>query len=317
MEEQTAGAQADEAASDGASADGSSDGRSDAPAPGVDGLADAARRPGETRASRRARREALLQQPILPEMATVPRPLVVAATFVLCAVLVGAVRTHPVVVAVALAGIGLLLGWGWPRLLGSSSRFGSSLAIGVAGVLAPVVAVLPNGQPVLTLVPVALAGGLGLMFAHQILRRDGRPRLTESIGVSAFGLALVTVGTTWLPLTVDDRAGSLAVAALAAIAVSSLVDLAVGYPKVRPWLLPVGMLLGASAALVTANVLGAPGQATAALAGLLCAAVSQAVRRVCTVLPPLTWFSAQMATAAAGVLLPGIVAYSVALALVG
>lgn len=310
VDEQTAGAEAHEADEPAASA-------SDGPTSGKDGLADAARRPGETRASRRARREALLRQPVLPEMATVPRPLVVAATFVLCAVLVAAVRTDPVVVAVALAGTGLLLGWGWPRLLGSSSRFGSSLAIGVAGVLAPVVAVLPDGRPDLTLVPVALAGGLGLMFAHQILRRDGRPRLTESIGVTAFGLGLVTVGTTWLPLTVDERAGALAVAAFAALALSSLVDLAVGVAGVRPWLLPIGMALGALGAMGTAALLGEPTTATAALTGLLVAAVSQAVRRVCTVLPPLTWFSAQMATAAAGVLLPGIVAYSVALALVG
>ena len=291
--------------------------RADATAIASDSLADAARRPGETRASRRARREALLREPVLPEMATVPRPLVVAGTLVLCGALVAAVRTDTVVLAAALAVVGVLLAWGWPRLLGSSSRFGSSVAIGIAGLLAPVLAVLPDGRPDLTLVPVALAIGLGTMFAHQILRRDGRPRLTESIGVSAFGLGLVVVGTTWLPLTVDTRAESLAVGALAAVAVSSLADLAVGYRRVRAWLLPLGMLLGASAALVTASLLGEPGPAVAALTGLLVAAVSQALRRVLTVLPPLTWFSAQVATAAAGVLVPAVVAYSVALALVG
>lgn len=271
----------------------------------------------ETRASRRARREAQLQAPLLPELATVPRPVTVVTTLVLCALLVPAVRTDPVVVAGGLGWTGLLLAWGWPRLLGSSSRFGSSLAIGVAAVLAPVAAVLPDGRPDLALVPVALAVGLGFMFGHQIARRDGRPRLTESVGVTSFGLALVAVATTWLPLTVGTRRADLAVAALVALGVSSLADLAVGYPKVRPWLLPLGMVLGAAAALVTAGLLGGPGPAAAALTGLLVAAVAQAVRRLLSVLPPVTQVSGQVASAAAGVLAPGVVAYGVSLALVG
>ncbi|NHA66632.1 hypothetical protein [Phycicoccus flavus] len=271
----------------------------------------------ETRAARRARREARLRTPLLPEMATVPRPVVVVATVVLSLAVVPAVRTDPVVVAGALAWAGLVLAYGWPRLLGSSSRFGSSLAIGVAGVLAPVAAVLPDGRPDLSLVPVALAVGLLLMFGHQIVRRDGRPRLTESIGITAFGLALVSVGTTWLPLTLDQPTADLAVAGLVALAVSSLTDLAVGMRRLRAWLLPVAMVLGAASAIVAASVLGAPRPAAAALTGLLVAAVSFALRRVLSVLPPITRVPGQLASAAAGVLVPGVVAYGVALAFVG
>ncbi|WP_101395190.1 hypothetical protein [Phycicoccus duodecadis] len=271
----------------------------------------------ETRASRRARREASLRAPLLPAMATVPRPVVVVASIVLCTLVIPAVRTDPVLVAAALAWCGLVLSWGWPRLLGSSSRFGASLAVGVTAVLAPVSAVLPDGVPGLRLVPVALAVGLGLMFVHQILRRDGRPRLTESIGITAFGLALVAVGTTWLPLTGDVRRADLAIAAFAAVAVSSLVDLVVGYVRLRPWLLPLAMVLGGATGLVCASVLGAPSASAAALVGLLSAAVSHALRRVLSVLPPVTSMRGQLASAAAGVLVPGVVAYGVALALVG
>lgn len=272
----------------------------------------------ETRAARRARREAQLRQaPRLPELATVARPVVVGATVALSALLVVAVRIDPVVVAAVLAWAGLGLAWGWPRLLGSSSRFGSSLAIGLAGVLAPVASVLPDGNPDLALVPVALAIGLGLMFGHQIVRRDGRPRLTESIGVTAFGLALVALGATWLPLTRDARPAAVAVAAFVGLAVSALADLAVGVERLRPWLLPLAMVLGASGALVAAAVLGGPGPAVAALVGLLVAAVSHALRRMLSVLPPVTALRGQLAAAAAGVLVPGVVAYGVALALVG
>lgn len=271
----------------------------------------------ETRASRRARREATRPAPLLPAMATVPRPVVVVAGVVLSALVIPAVRTDPVLVAAALAWCGLVLSWGWPRLLGSSSRFGSSLAVGVVAVLAPVSAVLPDGVPDLRLVPVALAVGLGLMFGHQILRRDGRPRLTESVGVTAFGLALVAVGTTWLPLTADERRADLAIAGLAAVGVSSLVDLLVGQARLRPWLLPLAMVLGGCTGLICAGVLGAPQAPAAALTGILVAAVSHALRRVLSVLPPVTSIRGQLASASAGLLVPGVVAYGVALALVG
>ena len=183
--------------------------------------------------------------------------------------------------------------------------------------LAPVAAVLPDGRPDLRLVPVALAVGLGLMFGHQIARRDGRPRLTESIGVTSFGLALVTVGTTWLPLSLEERPSALAAAAFVAVGVSSLADLAVGMSRLRPWLLPVAMVLGGCAGLVCASVLGAPGPAAAALVGILAAAVSHALRRIVSVLPPVRAVPCQLASAAAGVLVPGVVAYGVSLALVG
>ena len=271
----------------------------------------------ETRAERRARREAMLRNPVLPAMATVPRPLVVLTTVVLVALLVAAVRVDPVVLAGGLAWTGLVLAWGWPRLLGSSSRFGSSLAVGVAGVLAPVAGVLPDGTADLRLVPVALAAGLALMFGHQIVRTDGRPRLTESIGITAFGLALVAVGSTWLPLTTSEAGSALVVVGLVAVGTSALADLAVGIAPVRPWLLPVAMVLGASGALVAASLLGGPRPAVAALTGLLVAAVSHALRRVLHVLPPVTAVRCQLADAAAGVLVPGVVAYGVGLALVG
>ena len=213
--------------------------------------------------------------------------------------LVLALRTDPVVLAAGLAWTGLVLAWGWPRLLGSSSRFGSSLAVGVTAVLAPAAAVVSTDEPYLRLVPVALAVGLGLMFVHQIVRRDGRPRLTESIGVTSFGLALVAVGTTWLPLARSSRPADLATVALVAVAVGSLADLAAGMRAIRPWLLPLAMVLGASGAVVTAALLGAPRPATAALAGLLAAAVSHAMRRVLVVLPPITAVRCQLTSAAA------------------
>lgn len=272
----------------------------------------------ETRASRRARREAAARlEPVLPELATVPRPLVVVAGIVLAALLVLGVVTDPVLLAVVLGATTLVLAWGWPRLLGSSSRFGSSVSIAVAGVLTAVLTAVTTDQPYLRLVPVALAVGLGVMFGHQILRRDGRPRLTESVGVTSFGLALVALGSAWMPLSRTWRATDLAAVALVAVGVSALADLTAPYERVRAWMLPLSMVLGAAAGVVAAAVVGSPGAGPAALVGLLVAGVAHAVRRVLLVLPAIASVPGQLAAAAAGLLAPGVVAYGLALALVG
>jgi hypothetical protein len=281
------------------------------------GSADASAPVVETRASRRARREAAPGTSLLPSLAHVNRPLAVVATILLAALLVLGVVTDPVLLAAALAAAGLLLAWGWPRLLGSSSRFGSSLAIGVTAVLTAAATAVTAEQPYLRLVPVALAVGLGMMFGHQLLRRDGRPRLTESAGVTAFGLALVALGSTWMPLSRSWRTTDLAVAALVAVAVSALADLLAAFPAARAWMLPAAMVLGAAGAVVAASVLGSPGPGAAALTGLLAAGVSHALRRALMVLPPVGSLPAQLAVAAAALLAPGVVAYGLSLVLVG
>jgi hypothetical protein len=271
----------------------------------------------ETRAQRRARREAVLKEPVLPALATVRRPIAVIATIVLAALLVLALLADPVLLAAGLAWAGIVVAWGWPSLLGSSSRFGSSLAIGVTGVLAPIAAVATTDEPYLRLVPVALVVGLAIMFGHQMVRRDGRPRLTESIGITSLGLAVVALGTTWMPLSRTDRATDIAVIGLVSIGVASLADLVAGFARVRPWMLPLAMLLGGAGAMVAAAVAGSPAPGPAALVGFLCAAVSHATRRMLSVLPAVTSVRGQLSTAAASLLVPGVVAYGLALVIVG
>jgi hypothetical protein len=87
--------------------------------------------------------------------------------------------------------------------------------------------------------------------------------------------------------------------------------------KVRPWMLPIAMLLGGGGALVAAALLGAPDSGPAALIGFLCAAVAHSARRMLSVLPAITSVRAQLSSAAASLLVPGVVAYGLALAIVG
>jgi hypothetical protein len=273
---------------------------------------------GETRAERRARREAgVLSAPVLPALATVRRPFMTAATVVLAALLVLAVLADPVVLAAGLAWAGIVVAWGWPALLGSSSRFGSSLAIGVAAVLAPAAAAVPPDEPYLRYVPVALVIGLAFMFVHQIVRRDGRPRLTESVAVTSLGLAVVALGTTWMPLARSQGATDVAVVGLVAIGASSVADLGAGWDRVRPWMLPLAMLLGGAGALAAGSLLDGPDTGPAALVGFLTAAVGHATRRMLSVLPAIASPRAQLSSAAASLLVPGVIAYGLALVVVG
>lgn len=272
----------------------------------------------ETRAARRAWREAaLLRAPVLPALATVPRPVTVLATVVFGALLVLALVADPVLLAAGLAWAGIVVAWGWPTLLGSSSRFGSSLAIGVAGVLAPASAAAVAEEPYLRFVPVALVIGMAIMFGHQMVRRDGRPRLTESLGITSLGLAVVALGTTWMPLSRTERAVDIAVIAFVSIGVGALADLVTGVAKARPWMLPLAMLLGGAGAVVAGAVVGGPSLAPTALVGFLCAAVSHTTRRLLTVLPAISGVRGQLSSAAASLLVPGVVAYGLALAIVG
>jgi hypothetical protein len=62
----------------------------------------------ETRAQRRARREAVLKEPVLPALATVRRPIAVIATIVLAALLVLALLADPVLLAAGLAWAGIV-----------------------------------------------------------------------------------------------------------------------------------------------------------------------------------------------------------------
>ncbi len=271
----------------------------------------------ETRVQRRARLQVALREPLLPPLATVLRPVTSAASIIFAALLVLAVLADPVLMAAGLAWAGLVIAWGWPALTGSSSRFGSSLSIGIAALLVPAAAAATTEEPYLRYVPVALALALAVMFGHQIMRRDGRPRLTDSLGSTSLAIAVVTMGVAWMPLSRTPRGTELAVVALVSIGVASLGDLAVGFSRLRAWSLPLAMVLGGGAAIAAAAVVGSPGAGSAALVGLLCAAVSHSLRRVLSVLPAITSIRGQLASAAAGLLVPGVIGYVLALAIVG
>ncbi|KRE44104.1 hypothetical protein [Knoellia sp. Soil729] len=270
-----------------------------------------------SRAARRAQREERRRHPIMPPIATERRVTLVLATVLFAVLLAIATSADHALGAAAVAWGGVALAWGWPELLGSSSRFGSSFAIGVAGVLAPVVVASTPDEPYLRNVPVVVALAMLVMFMHQLLRKDGRPRLTQSVAVSAAGIAIATIGAAYVPLGRTSGGPDVVLIAGIALAVSSLADLGAPIARLRPWMVPLAVLLGAGAGGVAGLVLTDVGGLVGLLLGAVAAGLAHVTRRALCTLPPIRGVRGQVTAAAASVLVTAVPVYLLARILVG
>ena len=262
-----------------------------------------------TRRERRA--DAQAAKPTLPRRALLARPLSIAATvaFASLVALTGYASHQFVALAVALAGF--VLAWGWPLLLGLPSPRGTTAVLAIGTVLMTGTALVTRDEPYLEWMPAALAVSVIVGFLHQLMRRDGRPRLTESVAATTSGLAVISAGTALAPIP-HVLAGEHALAAtMAGLAVGALADPCISIPRLRKWALFIAMLGGGGAALVVSALAGAPMAGPAAMLGLFAAAISHAARRVLAPLPATAMPRAQLAVAATSSLLIGVVAYAV------
>jgi hypothetical protein len=265
-----------------------------------------------TRAERRAQaaQTARATQTLVLPPITSRRPLAVASTIALSALVALTGYAHPVLVALAVALAGLVMAWGWPALLGLPSRFGTSVVLVIGALSCTLAAALSPDEPFLRWVPAALAVSLIAAFLHQLLRRDGRPRLTESVAASGAGLAVIASGACYVPLPHTLGGAQTLAAAMAGLGLAALADFAVPTARLRAWALPLAMVLGGVAGLLATLPAGRPQPATGALIGVLVAGTSHATRRVLAVLPSMVSTRSQLVSGAASVLLCGVVAYT-------
>lgn len=263
---------------------------------------------------RQLREEALAAgrgtQPLVLPPTTSRRPLAVASTIALSALVALTGYAHPVLVALAVALAGLVVAWGWPVLLGLPSRFGTTVVLAIGAVTCTAAAALSPDEPYLRWVPAALAVSLIAAFLHQLLRRDGRPRLTESVAASAAGLAVITSGVSYIPLPQTLGGSQTLAVAMAGLGLAALADLAVPSARLRAWALPLAMVIGGLGGMLVSLQSGRPHPATGALIGVLVAGTSHAVRRVLAVLPSMVSSRSQLVSGATSVLLCGVVAYT-------
>lgn len=219
------------------------------------------------------------------------------------------------VLAFALAAAVVVVAWGWAGALALPTPRGTVGTIVVGG-LALVAAVgLPDEGPWLMWVPAALALAMLAAFVHQLLRRDGRPRVVQSVSAVVLALGLLACGVLLVPLSRTDLGTALVVGALAAALASAVTDLAARWPVLDGWLTPLALVAGGAAAVVVARVMGTE-WTTWLLLGVASAALSHAVRAVLGPLPAMAQPRPRLVAALTSVLVVGVAPYLVALVLV-
>lgn len=125
-------------------------------------------------------------------MAASSRGVVTGVTVALLAL---AAYAGDAAVAVLLAVVGSVFAFGWPRLVSVPSKRGTWVVIGLAGIAA-IVSVWFT-QDILWLATVVAGGVIGA-FVHQMARRDGRPRLVETVCATVTGVVVVVSSVGWL-----------------------------------------------------------------------------------------------------------------------
>jgi len=239
------------------------------------------------------------------------QPLVTIAVVALAGLLTITAFAGPVLVALAVAFAAGVISWGWSGLLGLPDPRGTAFVLSAGSAAAIGTALATLDDPFLAWMPAALAGSMIVAFLHQLARRDGRPRLVESIASTITAIAIVVSGASFVALPRTAHGAWVVALASSAVAVSALTDLAGRSQRLRAWLLPLAMLAGGIAAIVVGHLLGAVGWGAAALLGVLAAGVSHAVRRVLAMLPAISSARSQLVSACASVLTGGVVVYVV------
>jgi hypothetical protein len=180
---------------------------------------------------------------------------VALAGLVLAAVISAAayVGQPALVVVVVLAGAALAAGW--TSLLELPSPRGTTTVVACSGALSAVAVGLTGTEPLLEWLAPALAAAVVAEFVHQLGRRDGRPRMVESVCGSVAGVAVLAslAAVVALPRSPVSAAGVVTWAVPVALALAVL-----ALPV--PWriALPGGVLVAALVGALLGNLLDAP-----------------------------------------------------------
>ncbi len=145
---------------------------------------------------------------------------VVTAALAAAAALAG--YLHPVALLVLTGLLVLVVAAGWPELAGLPFRPGSAVVVALTGVGA-VSAVYYTGTG-LSGLAVVLATGLLLAFVNELLRRDGRRRMVESLAGTVAGEVLALCTACWVATTALVGGSSLVVVGALALAVGAAVS---------------------------------------------------------------------------------------------
>ncbi len=245
----------------------------------------------------------------------VPRAAVTAAAAVLAAVLLGLAAPAGVgASAVAAVVLGAALALGWPALLALPSPRGTTgVVLGTGAAAALVVATTPD-DPWLRRLPVALALAVLAACAHQLLRRDLRPRVVDGLGGTLCGAALAASAAGWAVLPATPGGWPLALVA-AVSGTTACVALLTPWPPLLRAALVVVAAAGTGAS-TSAALAGVPPAGAAAI-GAAVGVVAVVLHALLAPLPAAGRVRSRVAMVAAPLAAAGTVAYGLGRVLLG
>ncbi len=231
--------------------------------------------------------------------------LVTVAVLVTCTAVAVAGFAGFAVLAAVLGVFGIVVGVGWPVLVGAPSRLGAQLVL-TAGALAVVGTVAwTTGPQRLLWVPVVIAVTVLVAFLHQFSRPSVRSRLTEGVAAVAFGVAAVASGAALVPVVMRSDGPGFVAVGLSGLAAGAVVEMVAWHPRVRA---VVALLVAVTGGIVGGSLAGPVGLAPTVGVGLglLLASFSHTTRRVVGAVPGCRRLVAQVAAGVVSVLICGV-----------
>jgi len=194
---------------------------------------------------------------------------------------------------------------GWPGLLGLPARR-SSVVLLLVALAAAVGTQLLTGD----LAMVAVVYGLLVVaaFVHELARRDGRPRLVESVAGAVTGMAVIVSGVGWLAIGSGASAIGLLVVGAVTLAVAAVCT---SLPLRAPGGPVLTIALASLGGLGVGAVVPAVGMTTGLLVGLAAGLLSAAVHHVLGRFPASGQPMPALAAAVLPVLVCGVPVYVV------
>lgn len=208
----------------------------------------------------------------------------VLATLVAVAGVVGdlSVAGHTgLVLAILLVALGVIFALGWPLVAGLPARWHASGVIALGGAAAVAAVWLSNEQAMLNQVPAVFAGVVLAAFIAELLRRDGRDRLVESVAGTVAGALVPVCSVGWLAAERTVAGDAVVVAGAVALAVGS----AVSAVPLRGWFRVGAIVAGSTVAgglvgVVLSEIGLLNGVLLGVAVGILVAAATELFRRL-------------------------------------
>lgn len=212
------------------------------------------------------------------------------------------------VLAGSVALIVLVIALGWGALLRLPHPRGTAVLVALTGLAAVVLALNPPvpSRPLAGFAGL-IAGGVLAAFVHELIRRDGRPRLVASVTGTLCGQVVVVLAAGWLLLPGTRVSTGGVVVAAVAVAVTRVVAAVPSPPRITGW---VSFAVGAAAAALASALVDSTQVLPAVLMGVAVAGVTAALERLLAGLPDSRRGLGLYAAASVPVAAGGTVAYA-------